>query len=483
MPSVLSLPNHSWPASRFWKFCCFWPRSIDDAEFHAMRAEQLGELVAELQRIVVRIHVVRLRPQVADLAAAAPPVEQVGRKIRARLARREHSLEVDAARALRQQAGILEVVVQREPAPAHQHFVGHRGAEHRDDVAGDRPAAVLADVRGRQRHDVFRRPPHATRALGCLAFARDPDIGLGAVADVPVETRLEVVAVVRLQAAVDVVIEVGGIGVVRQRVEAGEVPSRRGDVGRQVVVRRRLARVRESFRDAQLRDAVQVRSPVGEQLAVVAVPHRLAEGAGEVRAGVHLLALAFVRDEEEQPVPVLGVAVAEHNRAADVAAGILIGALGLRGAGDAVGPIVGGELVIAPVVVGRAVELRAAGLGDAADVHPPGAVFRREIRALDLHLLNHVVVQRDDDPVVAADVDERRAVERDRVARGADAVDGVALGVVAAGAEADRLALVELGDDAGEDAHQFERAAADDRQVVDLLGGEHTFTRAGLASE
>ena len=47
-------------------------------------------------------------------------------------------------------------------------------------------------------------------------------------------------------------------------------------------------------------------------------------------------------------------------------------------------------------------------------------------------------------------------------------------------AEADRLALVELGDDAGQDAHQLERAAADDRQVVDLLGGEHAFARAGL---
>ena len=54
-----------------------------DAELQAVRAEQLGELVAELQRVVVRIHVVRLRPQVADLAAAAPAVEHVGRQVRA----------------------------------------------------------------------------------------------------------------------------------------------------------------------------------------------------------------------------------------------------------------------------------------------------------------------------------------------------------------------------------------------------------------
>ena len=27
VPVPLSDPNHSWPASMFWKFCCFCPRS------------------------------------------------------------------------------------------------------------------------------------------------------------------------------------------------------------------------------------------------------------------------------------------------------------------------------------------------------------------------------------------------------------------------------------------------------------------------
>ena len=40
--------------------------------------------------------------------------------------------------------------------------------------------------------------------------------------------------------------------------------------------------------------------------------------------------------------------------------------------------------------------------------------------------------------------------------------------------------MVEVGDDAGQDAQQFERAAADDRQVVDLLRAQHAFARAGL---
>ena len=59
--------------------------------------------------------------------------------------------------------------------------------------------------------------------------------------------------------------------------------------------------------------------------------------------------------------------------------------------------------------------------------------------------------------------------------RGSDAVDGIALGVVAAATKADRLALVELGDDARQDAHQLESAAADDRQVLDLFRGDQAF--------
>ena len=64
------------------------------------------------------------------------------------------------------------------------------------------------------------------------------------------------------------------------------------------------------------------------------------------------------------------------------------------------------NFVVARVVVDLAVELRGAGLGDAADVHAAGAVLGREVRALDLHFLNHVVVQGDDHAAVAADVDE-----------------------------------------------------------------------------
>src|SRR5262245_64717407 len=65
----------------------------------------------------------------------------------------------------------------------------------------------------------------------------------------------------------------------------------------------------------------------------------------------------------------------------------------------------------------------------------------------------------------------------------ADAVDRVALGVVRAAAEADRLALVELGHDARHDAQQLQRTAADDRQVVDLLRAQHAFRSEEHTSE
>ena len=324
-------------------------------------------------------------------------------------------------------------------------------------------------------------PPHTPGILVRLPLVGDADIGLRAVADVPVEPRLEVRAVRRLQRAIDVVVQVVRIAVVRQRIQAGEILAGRRHVRPHVVVRRRLARARESERDLQHGWAVQVRAAVGEQLAEV--PSRIAAANTcvlNLDPGVDLLPLSFERREEEQLVPVLRVAVAEGNRAADVAARILVLALRLRGAGDAVGSVVGGELAGAHVIVRLAVELRGARLGDAADVHPARAVLGGEVGALHLHFLNHVVVQGDDDAAVAPDVDERRAVQRDGVARGADAVDRVALGVVAAAAEADRLALVEVGDDARQDAEQLERAAADDRQVVDLLGAQHAFARAGL---
>ena len=267
---------------------------------------------------------------------------------------------------------------------------------------------------------------------------------------------------------------------VREGIEARQILPHWRHVRSQVVVRRRLAGVREALRNPELRDAVQVRAPVREQLAEVAFAHGLAERPREVRPRVHLLPLDLEGGEEEQLVAVLRVAVAERDRTADVAARILVLALRLRRPGQAVRSIVGRQLAVAPVIVQRAVERGASRLGHAAHAHPAGAVLGGEVRALHLHFLNHVGVQRDDDAVVAADVDERRTVERDGVARRADAVDGVALRVVAAAAEADRLAHVELGDDARQDAHQLERAAADDRQVVDLLGRQHAFASAGL---
>ena len=114
------------------------------------------------------------------------------------------------------------MIVEREPAVADERLVGHRRAEHRDDVAGNRLADVGADVRRRQR-DVRRAPPDAA-GVGVVSDSRAiADVGRGPVAQVPVEARLEVEAVRGLERRVDVVVKVGRVVVVRQRIEARQV--------------------------------------------------------------------------------------------------------------------------------------------------------------------------------------------------------------------------------------------------------------------
>jgi hypothetical protein len=124
-------------------------------------------------------------------------------------------------------------------------------------------------------------------------------------------------------------------------------------------------------------------------------------------ARVDLLPLPFEGSKEEEPIPILRIAVAQGNRAADVPTRILVLALWLGRLGGCVGSIVCRQTIVAPVVVHLAVEFGGARLRDAADVHPPRAVLGRKVRALHLHFLNHVVVQGDNDAVVTADIDQR----------------------------------------------------------------------------
>ncbi len=256
------------------------------------------------------IHVVALGPERADLSGRAPPVDDVRGEVRARCARRKDPVERHAAGSLQERGGVLEAVVQREPAVAHENLVRGRRAQNGDNVARVRAAAVLAKVRRRERNVGGLRPPDPARLLDGLPLVRDPHVGLGVVADVPVQPRLEVVAVGRFEPAVDVVVQIGRIVVVRQRVQAREVASRRRDVRPHVIVWHRLSGVRETARDAQLRDAVEVGPPVCQQLAEVAVPHGFRVGACQEGAGVHQLPLCFERHEEEQLVPAARITVA-----------------------------------------------------------------------------------------------------------------------------------------------------------------------------
>ena len=87
-------------------------------------------------------------------------------------------------------------------------------------------------------------------------------------------------------------------------------------------------------------------------------------------------------------------------------------------------------------------------------------------------------------PLLEPKSGEARAVEGDHGVGAADAVDGVLgvlVGVRDAGQVADALERADVGHDrAGEDAQQLERAAADDREVVDLVGRQQALAGARL---
>src|SRR4029453_1417712 len=123
----------------------------------------------------------------------------------------------------------------------------------------------------------------------------------------------------------------------------------------------------------------------------------------------------------------------DQDRPAEVAAGIVELALRLLRPGDAVGAVVRRELIVAVVIVDRAAE------AGAAPRHARGSELGGEVRALDLHFLNHVVVQRDDHPAVRPDVDQAGAIELHAVGRTANAVHRVTLRVVRTAAEAHAL--------------------------------------------
>ena len=193
----------------FWKFCCFWRRSRW-RQTSGRAAHDLGQLVGELQRVVVRVHVVGRRPQLPDLAVTAPPC-------RSRTAGTERRpgrcLERDPVVPLQQDARVLEVVVERRPAVADQAslVIVESAPTRRCPI---RPADVRADVRRRQRHDVAGRPPDTARILVVLVVVRDAHVGARAVADVPVEAVLKSRRFGGSR-AVDVVIEIVGLAVVR----------------------------------------------------------------------------------------------------------------------------------------------------------------------------------------------------------------------------------------------------------------------------
>jgi hypothetical protein len=441
-----------------------------------MRAGDLRQLVREEQLVVVGIHVVGRAPHVAHTAA---PVRDHAREVRT--LHPERLIEADAVGVQAHDRRIFVGVVQRQPAPAHQGLVRHRRAQHRHDVARVGTPLVRPKVWRGKCH--FRRaPPHATRALRVFLVVRYTDVGLGVVGDVVVEPVLHLETVGGLELAQHVIELIFGIGVVRLRVQVGQHLAERGDVRREIAIGNHGPGIREAERHKDVPFGLAEELTASDELTHIARTLLDRGYDAESRAGIHLLALHLDAGEEEQLVLVaVERGARDDDRAADVAAWILEVAVRLLHAGNRIRSIVGGEPVIAPVVVQRAVELRRAGLGHGADVHGARPVLGGEVRALDLHFLNHVVVQGDDDAAVRPDVDQVGSIEAHGVRGPSDAVDRVLGGIVRAAAEAHALHVDRIGsDDAGHDAKQLEGTAADDRQVVDLLRAEDAFARAGL---
>src|SRR6185503_4370762 len=91
------------------------------------------------------------------------------------------------------------------------------------------------------------------------------------------------------------------------------------------------------------------------------------------------------------------------------------------------GPVVGREVVVTQVVVGAAVELRAAAAGDRLHVDGGGAELRRVVAHLHFDFGHELVVRHVHRAAVVADVAHVGAVEGDAHVRGARAVDAEVL--------------------------------------------------------
>src|SRR5262245_38561383 len=108
-------------------------------------------------------------------------------------------------------------------------------------------------------------------------------------------------------------------------------------------------------------------------------------------------------------------------------------------------------------------------------------MFGSVVAGLDFDFLHHVRVGGDYAPVVGADVHHSSAVNLHVVVLAAQTVDIVLIAAVGAGNEADLLQTGLIWRDyARQDAQQLDRTAADDREVLDLFGGDRILLGAGL---
>ena len=210
-------------------------RPLDhDTDLCHVRVHDLRQVVLEaLVPVVGKDQGAVLREPHAGLAAV-PVVDEL-RHEGVRRVERVNGVG-DPVRRLLHQRRILERVVEGEPAVREDRLVRRRGRENARDVEGRAPALLVLDDRGRHL-DLVGLPPEAAVVLRGFRVLRQADVRPRAVADVVVQADDPLRAVLVGQTRGDVVVPVGGVVVVRKRVQLHQRLAGRRHVRREVVVR------------------------------------------------------------------------------------------------------------------------------------------------------------------------------------------------------------------------------------------------------
>jgi hypothetical protein len=342
--------------------------------------------------------------------------------------------------------------------------------------------AVVGDDWCRIRHLVGVAPPQAHRERLHFSLEVVPEEQLRVVADAHVHAAQRLVVVLAERNVLDVVVAIG-----LRRVDVGQ----RQQFEQNLAIGVDLAGRHDAAVAGERLVSVRAQAGKVRRVTEVAVAHGLGRHPRLQSAGVEVLLVVLVAEEEEHLVAALvEVRARDQQRTADVEAGEVELVLGLvLRAGVSVVDLVEEPLVRVPAEVAR-VEIRGpakvspAGLGHHVDGRRALGVFGAEVGLEDLELLHHVRIGVHRGRAVAARVGPVRAVDDDveRVALRAVArvvAQRALLAALAVAVDADDLAVeprravaAAKRHHAGQDLQKLGGASADDGEVLNLLAGD-----------